>query len=397
LKSPVQRLRPESPIVSPLKIPFAKALMKITRVQIADCPVPLPRVLRLGPIEIRTRDYVVIRVETESGVAGEAIGYPRGTPLFETLSGMGRRIVGKDAQMRRGIMFDLEQSNVPARAALTRGLSLIDIALWDIASKQAKQPLFQYLGGLRNSAEVMQVAGYYIDQRSISEVADEIARMRDAGCRRVKIMLKGDSPDFDLKYASAATAKMPGQVAADAHWSWTSLNEAKRTCRSLDGLGLNFLEDPFAASDWRFTNELRQDMATPIAAGEDVFGRHAISDLVRGIDIYRVDATTVGGITGAVEAIHLAGAAGRTVLPHVFWPLHIHLACAFPAVEGVEVIPPESGADPLDRLLRNIPVAVNGEMSPSQEPGVGISIQWDAVEQLASRHLVATADDAGGA
>jgi L-alanine-DL-glutamate epimerase-like enolase superfamily enzyme len=371
--------------------------MKITKVQIAACPVPLPRVLRLGPIEIRTRDYVVIRVETESGVAGEAIGYPRGTPLFETLSGMARRIVGKNAEMRRRVMFDLEQSNVPARAALTRGLSLIDIALWDIASKQAKQPLFQYLGGLRDSAEVMQVAGYYIDQRSIPDVADEIARMRDAGCRRVKIMLKGDSPDFDLKYASAATEKMPGQVAADAHWSWTSLNEAKRTCRSLDGLGLNFLEDPFAASDWRFTHELRQDMATPIAAGEDVFGRHAISDLVSGIDIYRADATTVGGITGAVEAIHLAGAAGRTVFPHVFWPLHIHLACAFPAVEGVEVIPPESGADPLDRLLRNVPLVDNGEMQPSEEPGVGISIQWDSVEQLASRHLVVTADDAGGA
>jgi L-alanine-DL-glutamate epimerase-like enolase superfamily enzyme len=364
--------------------------MKISKIQIAECPVPLPRILRLGPIEIRTRDYVVIRIETESGIFGEAIGYPRGTPLFETLSSMSRRLIGKDAQMRRRVMFDLEQSNVPARAALTRGLSLIDIALWDIACKQAKQPLFQYLGGFRTSAEVTQVAGYYIDQRSIPEVAEEISQMRDEGCRRVKIMLKGDSPEFDLQYASAATEQMPGQVAADAHWSWISLNEAKRTCRILDGLGLNFLEDPFAASDWRFTHELRRDMITPIAAGEDVFGRHAISDLVSGIDIFRLDATTVGGITGAIEAISLAAAAGKTVFPHVFWPLHIHLACASPSVEGVEVIPPESGADPLDRLLRNIPVAKHGEMSPGEEPGVGISIKWDAVEQLASRHVVIT-------
>src|SRR5437016_1709460 len=57
--------------------------MQITKVRIAECSIPLPRILRLGPVEIRTRDYVVISIETEDGVCGEAIGYPRGTPLFE--------------------------------------------------------------------------------------------------------------------------------------------------------------------------------------------------------------------------------------------------------------------------------------------------------------------------
>ena len=123
--------------------------MQISKVQIAECGVSLPYVLRLGPVEIRTRDYVLLRIESDEGVFGEAIGYPRGTPLFETLSSMARRILGKDARMRRQVMFSLEYSNVPARAALTRGLSLIDVALWDIACKRAAQPLFQFLGGLR--------------------------------------------------------------------------------------------------------------------------------------------------------------------------------------------------------------------------------------------------------
>ena len=71
-------------------------MMQISKIQIAECSIPLPYVLRLGPIEIRTRDYVVLQVEGEDGVFGEAIGYPRGTPLFETLSGMARRILGAD-------------------------------------------------------------------------------------------------------------------------------------------------------------------------------------------------------------------------------------------------------------------------------------------------------------
>jgi L-alanine-DL-glutamate epimerase-like enolase superfamily enzyme len=87
--------------------------VQISRIQIAECSIPLPYVLRLGPVEIRTRDYVLLRVECEAGIFGEAIGYPRGTPLFETLSGMGRRILGADANMRRQVLFNLEQSMSP--------------------------------------------------------------------------------------------------------------------------------------------------------------------------------------------------------------------------------------------------------------------------------------------
>jgi L-alanine-DL-glutamate epimerase-like enolase superfamily enzyme len=366
--------------------------LQITKVQIAECGIALPYVLRLGPVEIRTRDYVLLRVETDAGVFGEAIGYPRGTPLFETLSSMARRILGKDARMRRQVMFNLEYSNVPARAGLTRGLSLIDIALWDIATKRSGQPLFQFLGGLRTAAAVTTVAGYYVDQRGIADVVKEVGLLEDAGCKRVKIMLKGDDRDFDRKYASAVANKMPGRVAADAHWTWSTLTEAKRACLDIDELGLNFLEDPFAASDIRLTHQIRDELITPIAAGEDVFGAGVVADLVSGIDILRVDATTVGGITGAVEAINLAAAAGRTVFPHVFAPLHVHLACAFPNVEAVEWITQESGADPVDQFLQNIPSVKHGQMSPCEEPGIGISIDWSRVEKLSRRNTVISAD-----
>ncbi|HEV2276056.1 MAG TPA: enolase C-terminal domain-like protein [Acidobacteriaceae bacterium] len=367
--------------------------MQISRVLIAECPIPLPHVLRLGPVEITTRDYLAIRVETLSGIFGEAIGYPRGTPLFEVVSAMGRRILGGDASMRRELMNKLEYSNIPARAALTRGLSLIDIALWDIGAKSAGQPLYQILGGCRKRAEATVVAGYYMDQRSIPDVVDEVGVLADAGYRRVKVMLKGDDPVFDREYVSAVSARLPGRIGADAHWSWATLTEAKRLCRELDELGLNFLEDPFAASDWRLTHELQRQLETPIAAGEDVFGTRSISELAAGIDILRVDATTCGGVTGAIEAINIAAAAGKTVLPHVFAPLHLQFACAFPNVEGVEVIPEASGADPIGRLLRRQPAAEGGEMLASDEPGVGICLDWDAVERLARRTAVVSATD----
>jgi L-alanine-DL-glutamate epimerase-like enolase superfamily enzyme len=359
--------------------------MRISQIQIGECSIKLPYVLRLGPTEITTRDYVVLRVETDSGLFGEAIGYPRGTPLFETASNMAKSLLGKDASMRRGILFQLEHRNVPGRAALTRALSLFDIALWDIACKQAQQPLYRYLGALKPTTGVTAVAGYYMDRRPISDIVDEVGSLIDAGYPRVKIMLNGSDDAFDRQYASAVTKRAPGRVAADAHWSWDLITDAKRLFRDLDDMGLSFLEDPFAANDITITRELRNQMKTPLAAGEDVFGPRAFADLVTGVDILRVDATTCGGITGAIEAINIAAAAGRTVFPHVWAPLHVHFACAFPNVEGTEYIPKASGADPIEMLLAGCPEVQDGKMAPDEEPGVGIRIHWQNVEQLARR------------
>ena len=367
-------------------------MSRISKVKIAECSLNLPHVLRLGSTEIRTRDYVVLRIECEDGVYGDAIGYPRGTPLFEVAGNGARALLGKDASMRQRLMNFLEFRNVPGRAALTRGLSLLDVALWDISCKLAGQPLYQYLGGLKSEAKVTAVAGYYMDIRSIGEIADEVSGLIDRGHERVKIMLKGDDPAFDIEYASAVCSRAPGRVAADAHWSFTTVTEAHKLCSALDDMGLAFIEDPFAANDIRFTHELRKRLKTPIAAGEDVFGPGMFLELISGIDVLRVDATTCGGVTGAVQAISIAAAAGRTVFPHVFAPLHVHLACAFPNVEATEFISESSGADPLHLLLKNCPEVQNGQMRPSQEPGIGIQINWEKAEQCARRTAEITAE-----
>jgi L-alanine-DL-glutamate epimerase-like enolase superfamily enzyme len=356
--------------------------MKISTVRLAQHSVPLPEVLRLGTTAITTRDYVTLRVETESGRFGEALGYPRGTPLFDTASLMATQVLGKDASMRRQVMMELEHRNIPGRAALTRSLSLFDIALWDIACKEAGQPLYRYLGACREQAEVTAVAGYYMDKRPIPDIVDEVSALLDDGYHRAKIMLKGDDPAFDLEYVSAVTRAGSGKVAADAHWSWTSITEAMRLCREIDGMGLNFLEDPFAANDIQLTRELQSQLKTPLAAGEDVFGPRVFSDLAGCVGILRVDATTCGGVTGAIEAINIASATGRIVFPHVFAPLHIHLACAFPNVEAAEYIPAKSGADPLEAILLDPPAVLHGKMKPSEEPGVGIRIDWKNAERF---------------
>jgi L-alanine-DL-glutamate epimerase-like enolase superfamily enzyme len=73
------------------------------------------------------------------------------------------------------------------------------------------------------------------------------------------------------------------------------------------------------------------------------------------------------------------------VFPHVFLPLHVQLAAAFSGVQAVEMIPEESGADPIGRLLRR-PIGIrDGVAAVDEEPGVGIELNWDAIGRFAAQ------------
>lgn len=365
----------------------------VARVRLAECRIPLPRPIRLGPVEITTRDFVVMAVETADGRLGEALGYPRGTPLFDAAALVARRVIGTRASHRRATLGSYLAGAVNGRPAMVRAVSLYDIALGDLAARAAGLPLHHMLGALRDTVPLMAVAGYYLDQRTIDDVADEARALVDAGYDRVKIMLRGDDPDFDRRYVEAVSAAAPGRLAADAHWSWNTVAEAMRTIRAIDDAGLLFLEDPFGAYRNHLLADLQAQMRTPLAAGEDMPDADALAGLADAIPVLRVDATTCGGFTAALAVCEAAGLRGATVLPHVFAPVHGCLAGVSAAVEMCEVIPEQTGADPLGRLLRRLPRIEDGVLHIDQAPGAGVEIDWDAVERHATRTLAIAAED----
>jgi L-alanine-DL-glutamate epimerase-like enolase superfamily enzyme len=355
--------------------------VQISSVHAVECALPLPRPIILGTTRIETRDVVVLAIGTSNGLTGVAIGYTRGSPLLEALNRLGPRLMGKDAWQRRAILNQLESSAFPARAQMSRAYSLIDIALWDLACKKANTPLHAMLGTFRQSIPATAVAGYFVQSRSVDDIRDEVKRRFEDGFVRVKTMINGLDDTADLKLCTALAGD-GGRQAVDAHWAWQNLGQAKPLCTKLDSLGFEFIEDPFPAGEWQATHQLQQALATPLAAGEDVYGLSALAHLTKGIGLVRVDATTCGGITIAMEAIAAASANGRQVFPHVFPALHVHLACASPNIDTVEVIPAETEADPLHLILREEPKLDGGLVKPSTKPGVGFDIDFDAAARF---------------
>ncbi|TKT69510.1 enolase C-terminal domain-like protein [Aquamicrobium sp. LC103] len=365
---------------------MADSGIKIKRVEIASCSLPLQKPINLGSVRITSRDYVCLRIVTNAGIEGFAIGYKSGSQSFESLQALAPRLLGQDALMRQAFNFESETSQVPARASYVRALGLIDVALWDITSKVAGLPLYILLGGLRTEIRAMPVVGFSYADRPITEIEGEIDRHCENGETLIKIMIKGTDAITNATYLRALASRFEGcaSLAVETHWSWRTISEALDTCRRIDDCGLAFIEDPFLPQQWRLVGELRSKLRTPIAVGEDVLDLYSYADLVQNVDILRVDATGSGGITTAMNALSLAAAHGRKAIPHVFPYLHVHLACAHNAIMAVEYIPEHTGTDPVRTLLKSFPTIRNGKFQVSDKPGAGCNLQWNAVAQYST-------------
>jgi len=359
----------------------ARADVRTTRLQAAECSVPLPKPIRLGPVEIFNRDFVVLRLHAKDGLYGDAIGYPRGTPLLESVSRLSRRFLDVDPFLRRQAVDRVLGSLVNGRPSYIRATSLFEIALTDIACKVMGAPWYKLMGGVRNTAPVMVVAGYYLDSRTIDDVVREVSGLLEAGFPRIKINLLGTDPVFDARYVEQVNRVAEGHLAADAHWSWNSVAAAISGFRRLDEAGLAFLEDPFGPyrNDW--VADLAAQIKTPIACGEDMPDTGSLLRLTDHARYLRVDATTCGGIGAAFGVSEAASLKGATILPHVFLPLHAQLAGCCPGVEMAELVAQSSGADPLDLLLLRMPPIENGFVHIDQTPGLGIELNWSNVEK----------------
>src|SRR5690348_13888597 len=109
--------------------------------------------------------------------------------------------------------------------------------------------------------------------------------------------------------------------------------------------------NPFRVRSWRLMAELQQRIRTPLAAGEDAGGMEGFRDLLDAVTILRIYATASGGVTEVMTTVNMAAGLGRSVIPHVYAPLHSQLAGSAPNLPLVEIIPSDVGTDPIDRLL----------------------------------------------
>lgn len=358
--------------------------MKIRSVRAITVGVPLARPIIMGPIRYDSREYVIVEVTTDEGLSGIGFGMTRDAPVAPIVErNIAPLLLGEDPRDTERLWQRIYDANliIAQGGIFMRALSAVDIALWDLKAKELGTPLWRLLGGYRTRVPA-QVAGCYpADDLTLDDLASEVADYAARGFRYVKVA--AGKLDEDTQRLRAARAVGPTtRLIYDVHWAWRDVLEVLPVIRSWEDLELDSLEDPFPSDLSGLIAKLRTATRIPLALGEDYVGRWAFGDLLRSglADIVRVDATTMGGISEAVKVVAMASAYGLPVSPHVFPEIHVHLGAAFGNVRAVEMTDPARDYEALYKLFSGWVCLENGELVAPEVPGLGVEIDWKAVD-----------------
>ena len=189
----------------------------------------------------------------------------------------------------------------------------IDIALWDLAARRARAPLWQLLGG---RSPMVRVYASGLNPDSPERLAVE--RMAE-GYTAFKLKVGfGAERDLANLHMMRQTLGPDTRLMADANQAWT-LDEARRMAPRLAPFDLQWLEEPLRADScydaWR---SLAAESQVPLAAGENLAGDAAF-DRALAANVFGVvqpDMAKWGGFSGCVPVARRILRSGARFCPH---------------------------------------------------------------------------------
>ncbi|MFT4562437.1 MAG: D-galactarolactone cycloisomerase [Gammaproteobacteria bacterium] len=303
-------------------------------------PIPAQHRVKLGIGQTVKRDAVLVKVETDVGITGwgESHAARAPTAIAELINTTLRQLVlGMDAIDIDEVwnkVYRMQLASHGAGAAAVIGLSGIDMALWDIAGKREQKPLFQLLGG-KSRAVAAYAGGISLGFQDASELLTEVDTMLARGYRALKLRL-GDTPERDVERVNAVRQHVGEDVVilTDVNTAYT-LAQIAEIFPALDRCNVGWLEEPFAAHDYKNYQAARQLGRTPLAAGENHYTRFDFERVVddAAITIWQPDLSKTGGITEGLRIAQLAKPHGFSIHPHTSltslnMAASVHFLCA---------------------------------------------------------------------
>jgi D-galactarolactone cycloisomerase len=275
---------------------------------------------------------------------------------------------------------------------ITHTISGIDIAMWDILGKATGQPVGRLLGGCYRS-RVLPYASLLMCESSA--LAERLTALGEQGFKAFKIGWgpfgrQSDAVDERIVKSARESVGPEARLMVDAgasdacwhqHFKW-----AARTASMLAEFGVYWFEEPLAPDNLSDYVLLRQNAPLPIAGGEVLTRRQSFTPFLqaRAFDIVQPDVTKVGGISEERKIAWMAQENGVRFIPHGWntalgLAADLHLASATRNTDMVEYL---TGSPFIDDLVeKKWQLDENGMLAIPNGPGLGVSLNLDAVEK----------------
>ena len=352
--------------------------------------------------EYMQRRICVVKVTTDTGVAGWGEGYGPADVIAAGVTYLESIIINQDPLQNESRWFDMYRKSLDyaRKGVLVASISAIDIALWDIKGKVLGLPVSTLLGG-RYRNEVMPYAtGLYFSKEGNQEelIIKEALSYVELGFKAIKMKV-GHSLKEDVKYVRAIRKAIGDDIKlmVDSNHAY-SLREAVELSRLIEPFNISWFEEPVSPEFYGQYRELRDKTSIPIAGGECEYLRYGHHQLLKegSVDILQIDICSAGGLTEAKRIGTLASTYGVEIVPHT-WGTGIAFHAALHFIGNLEPIPgrlfnpamyieydrTENGI----REMLTIPKIemIDGQIIIPESPGLGIHVNEDAIEHYCTQ------------
>ena len=339
----------------------------------------------------QTADVLLVRIETDEGMSGwgEAFGYnviPATKVAIDQI--LAPMCLGRDPRDIETLMQEMQQKlHIFGRSGpIIFGLSGIDIALWDIAGKLARQPLHQLLGGGQTELTCYASMIRYTEPKL---VAANVERALQQGFRHIKLHEIEIAP---TRAARDAAGENTGLM-LDVNCPWT-LRKALDMADKLRPLNLRWLEETvWPPEDHTALAQVRARGAVPIAAGENATTLAQFKHLfdAAAVDFVQPSPAKMGGVSELRKVFTLAAAYNVSVMPHSFYDgpaflaaVHVSAALGRGALEGQATMVEWRFFDLEARLYGAQAIPRNGVIAVPQAPGLGFDPDPEIIRRFAA-------------
>lgn len=272
-------------------------------------------------------------------------------------------------------------------------ISAVDIAIWDILGKSAKQPVYRLLGG--RTKPKIQVYASRLYSQPLDALAAEARSYQEQGYRAMKMRFgwgpldgaAGIERNLELLKTIRETVGYEVDLMADAYMGWT-LDYARRMVPLLEPYRLRWLEEPVIPDDIHGYAALKAMGRVPIAGGEHEHTLYGFRELLeaKAVDYIQFDTNRVGGISQARKVAALAESYSLPVVPHAGQMHNFHVVMASynsPMAEYFPIVDVEIGNELFWYIFEGEPKAVDGHIDLSEDvPGLGLRIKEESLGQF---------------
>jgi O-succinylbenzoate synthase len=371
-------------------------MITLTRIRLREIRLPLREPFQISSGIVSDRRILLLELTDASGitvwsecVAGEAPNYTPETidTAWHAISQwVAPRVLGKSfehpGEVHGALDKDFRGHNM-AKAG-------VEMGMWALAAELSGLPLARMVGGTRTSIATGISLGI---QRTPAALVDKARAALAEGYRKVKIKIM---PGSDVEFVRAAREELGASapLMADANNAYT-LDDIDRLA-ALDTLDLMMIEQPLAWDDIVRHAELQRRLETPVCLDE------SITSLDRAIDMHTLGAGRiinikpgrVGGF-GPSVAIHdfceqqgIPVWCGGMFESGVGRAYNVALA-SLPNFTKPGDVSPSARYWERDVVTPEWTMDATGMVKvPLEQPGIGVSIDLDRVENVTVRTAV---------